>query len=98
MMFGFSSLGPCADAFGISVMMVFCMGVAQLPVMIGLAMHFPPVRVDMYSPFLDVRMDPSTNISSVVVPTKVVYHDHHTNDEEQASSSSSAGNVLIQVR
>jgi hypothetical protein len=83
---GISSLGPCADAFGISVMTVFCMGVAQLPVMIGLAMHFPPVRVDVYSPLLDVRMDPLTNSSSVVVPTKVV------------DPSSSAGNVMIQVK
>ena len=68
---GISTLGPCAEAMGLSAMMVFCVGVAQLPVMIGLAMHVPSVRVDLYSPYLDVAMDPSTNQSAVVIPTPV---------------------------
>ena len=49
--------------------MVFCIGVAQLPVMIGVAMHVPSVRVDVYSPYLDVGTDPSTNRTAVVIPT-----------------------------
>ena len=72
-LFRISTLGPCAEAMGLSVMMVFCIGVAQLPIMIGLAMHLPSVRVDMYSSYVQVQMDPSTNQSAAVIPTPVSF-------------------------
>lgn len=84
---GVSTLGPCAEAMGLSAMMVFCIGVAQLPVMIGLAMHVPSVRVDLYSPYLDVGMDPSTNHSAVVIPSPI----HKPSPEQQE------GGAIMQV-
>lgn len=68
MSFGISTLGPCAEAMGISVMMVFCLGVVQLPVMIALAMHVPSVRVDLYTPYMVTGTDPSSNLTAVVLP------------------------------
>lgn len=68
MAFGISSLGPCADALGLSVMMVFCVGVAQLPITIGIAMHVPAVRIDLYTPYMVTAMDPATNQTAVVLP------------------------------
>ena len=53
---------------GISAMMVFCLGVAQLPVAIGIAMHVPAVRVDLYTPYMTTGMDPSTNATAVMLP------------------------------
>lgn len=75
------SLGPCADALGISIMAVFAVGVAQLPIMIALALHFPAVRVDVYSTSVRVGMDPATNASAVVLPASVTadYHMHGIN-------------------
>lgn len=63
-----SSLGPCAEALGISVMMVFAVGVAQLPIMIALALHYPAIRADVYSTSVQVANDPYTNASAVVWP------------------------------
>ena len=68
MSLGMSTLGPCADAVGISVMMVFCIGVAQLPITIGIAMHVPSVYVDLYTPYMVTAMDPATNTTAVVLP------------------------------
>lgn len=83
MAFGISTLGPCADALGLSVMMVFCVGVAQLPVMIGLAMHVPAVRVDVYWPYMDVAVDPSTNQSAVILPSQGI----HRHQQSEGSST-----------
>ena len=90
MAFSISTLGPCAEAMGLSVMMVFCIGVAQLPVMIGLAMHSPSVRVDMYSAYLKVAMDPSTNQSAAVIPTPL-------HQQSGSAAASAEAEVLLQA-
>lgn len=73
MTFGISTLGPCADAMGISVMMVFCVGVAQLPIAIGVAMHVASARIDLYTPYMVTAMDPVTNVTGAVLPRCVLY-------------------------
>jgi hypothetical protein len=65
------SLGPCADALGVSVMMVFMFGVAQLPVMMALALHFPAVRIDLYNAAPLTVKDPATNGTAVAIPYKI---------------------------
>lgn len=64
------TLGPCADALGISVMMVFLLGVIQLPIMIALALHYPAVRADIYSTSVQLGKDPANNNSSAVILMK----------------------------
>ena len=66
------SLGPCAEAMGISVMMVFAVGVAQLPIMIALALHYPAVRADLYSTSVQLQKDPNTNATAVVLKTSAM--------------------------
>jgi hypothetical protein len=41
-------MGPLADSMGISTGVAMWLAVVQLPVMMGLVLHFPTVRVDMY--------------------------------------------------
>lgn len=42
-------MGPFAESMGISTGMAMWIAVAQLPVMMGLALHYPTVRVDLFS-------------------------------------------------
>lgn len=66
-----TTLGPCADALGISVMMVFMLGVAQLPIMMALALHYPAVRIDVFNAAPLLAMDPATNETAVVMPAQI---------------------------
>jgi hypothetical protein len=54
-------MGPFADALGINTGVAFWLCVAQLPVMVGLALHYPTVRIDLFSTSIRVAFDPSTN-------------------------------------
>ncbi len=54
-----SSMGPFADALGINTGVAFWLCVAQLPVMVGLALNYPTVRIDLFSTSIRVAFDPS---------------------------------------
>jgi hypothetical protein len=75
-----SSLGPCADSFGININMAFWLCVAQLPIMVGLALHYPTVRIDLFSTGIRTAFDPSINQTAVVAPNQsavgVSYYEH----------------------
>jgi hypothetical protein len=59
-------MGPFAESMGISTGMAMWLAVAQLPVLMGLALHFPTVRVDLFSTGVRVILDPGDNVTSVV--------------------------------
>ena len=42
-------MGPFAESMGLSTGMAMWIAVAQLPVAMGLALHYPTVRIDMYN-------------------------------------------------
>lgn len=42
-------MGPFAESLGLSTGMATWIAVAQLPVAMGLALHYPTVRIDMYN-------------------------------------------------
>jgi hypothetical protein len=58
-------MGPLADAMGINIALAFWIAVAQLPVMVGLALHYPTVRVDLYDTSIRLAVDSSTNQTAV---------------------------------
>ena len=59
-------MGPFAESLGVSTGMAMWLAVAQLPVMMGLALHYPTVRVDLFSTGVRVVLDPANNMTSVV--------------------------------
>lgn len=42
-------MGSLAESMGISTSMAMWIAVAQLPVMMGLVLHYPTVRIDIFS-------------------------------------------------
>jgi hypothetical protein len=46
---------------GINTPMAFWISVAQLPIMVGLALHYPTVRIDVYDTSIRTVIDPATN-------------------------------------
>jgi hypothetical protein len=58
-------MGPLADAMGINIALAFWIAVAQLPVMVGLALHYPTVRIDLYDTSIRLAVDSSTNQTAI---------------------------------
>ena len=59
-------MGPFAESMGMSTGMAMWIAVAQLPVLMALALHYPTVRVDLFSTAVRVVLDPGDNATSVV--------------------------------
>ena len=59
-------MGPFAESMGMSTGMAMWLAVAQLPVLMALALHYPTVRVDLFSTAVRVVLDPGDNATSVV--------------------------------
>lgn len=59
-------MGPFAESLGVSTGMATWLAVAQLPVLMGLALHYPTVRVDVFSTGVRVVLDPADNLTQVV--------------------------------
>ena len=59
------TLGPCAETMGVTTGLAFWLSVAQLPVMIGLALHYPTVRVDLYVAGVRTIVDKNSNQTAV---------------------------------
>ena len=58
-------MGPCAESVGITTGVAFWLAVAQLPVMMGLVLHYPTVRIDIFYAAVRTAMDPLTNTTSI---------------------------------
>ena len=74
-------MGPFAESLGVSTGMAMWIAVAQLPVLMGLALHYPTVRVDLFSTGVRLALDPADNVTAVVAaPNKsaieIVSYDH----------------------
>lgn len=59
------SLGQCAETMGVTTGIAFWLAVAQLPVMMGLVLHYPSVRIDVFVPGIRLATDPATNLTAV---------------------------------
>ena len=59
------TLGPCAETMGMTTGVAFWLAVAQLPVMMGLALHYPTVRIDMFTIAIRLTKDPATNETAI---------------------------------
>lgn len=60
-------MGHCAESMGFSSSMAMWLAVVQLPVMLGLAMHYPTVKVDVFSTAVRTVPDLSTGNATYAV-------------------------------
>jgi hypothetical protein len=68
------TLGPCADAMGINTAVAFWLGVAQLPLMIILALHFPMVRIDLFDTSIRLAYDSRSNQTAIAAANASAVH------------------------
>ncbi len=61
-----SNMGPLGDSLGLSTGTAMWLAVAQLPVLMGLALHYPTVRLDVFSTGVRLALDPADNATSVI--------------------------------
>lgn len=92
---GGTSLGPCADGIGLSMMSVYALSVAQLPVMFLITLNFPPVKLDIFATVVKtvsredaINPDPPFNGTAVNL-------DHPTELHYMHSISASIGFVAV---
>lgn len=74
-------MGPLAESMGVSTSMAMWLAVAQLPIMMGLALHYPTVRVDTFATSVRTVLDPSDNVTVAVASSnesavQVVAYEH----------------------
>ena len=61
------SMGPFAESMGLSANMAMWLAVVQLPVTMGLALHYPTVRIDVFSTTVRTVTDLSNNNQTLTV-------------------------------
>jgi hypothetical protein len=60
------SMGPFAESLGMSTGVAMWIAVAQLPMVMGLALHYPTVRVDVFATSIRTALDPADNVTVAV--------------------------------
>ena len=68
------TMGPLADYFGFSSSVAFWLCVAQLPLMIGLVLHYPTVRIDLFSTGVATVYDTTLNRTVVAATNQDAVH------------------------
>lgn len=63
---GMRTLGPFAESMGLSSAAVMWICVAQLPVIMAMALHYPTVRIDMFSTSIRTALDPADNSTMAI--------------------------------
>ena len=72
------TLGPCAEAFGLSASSVFLATVIQLPVMFVATLHYPSAKVDFYATAARLVLNPATNVTAVDLHDPITLHYMHS--------------------
>ena len=69
------SLGPCAEAVGLSVASTYSIAVGQLPLMFIVSLHYPAAKADFFATAPRLVWNPATNVTAVDLhnPTQLHY-------------------------